>query len=151
MGNILAGVNLGGDSIVFIFWRPTAERASRAGSYRKFEAPSGVTETRGETMKNILDGGSEEGPIARSRRRARELDEESLASAKRGAEQLIRRLGREPFDEERILIEHVAILDARTQSLRKWGKHKEADASTLILSRLLVDLRKMRVRPPQMP
>ena len=89
---------------------------------------------------------SSKGPIARARCRARELGEESLTLAKGEAERLIRCLGREPFDEERILIEHVAILDTRTRILREWGKQKEADAATLVLSKLLGDLRKMRPR-----
>jgi hypothetical protein len=101
-------------------------------------------------MTNLSDADSNEGSIARARRRARELDEKCLVSAKREAERIIQRLGREPFDEERILIEHVAILDARTRTLRKWGKQKEADASTLILSKLLGDLRKMRTHSQQM-
>jgi hypothetical protein len=48
-------------------------------------------------MKNIFDGDSNEGQISRARRRARELGEENLASAKREAERLLQLLGREPF------------------------------------------------------
>ena len=87
-----------------------------------------------------------EGTIARDRRRARELGEEGLALAKCEAQRLIQCLGREPTVAERILIEHVATVDVRARTLRAWGRHKEADAVTLILSKLLNDFHKMRPR-----
>jgi hypothetical protein len=130
------------------------DRGARAASGERticFDLPNGDTaaETDHEktmTDQNSFDANSNEGLIARARRRAHELAEGSLISAGREAERRIQCLGREPCDEELILIEHIAILDVRTRMLRKWGKQKEADAATLILSKLLSDLHKMRPR-----
>jgi hypothetical protein len=92
------------------------------------------------------DTNSNEGPIARARRKTRELGEESLALAEREAEQFIQCLGREPTGAERILIEHITILDLRTRKLRAWGRHTEADATTQILMKALGELHKIRPR-----
>jgi hypothetical protein len=90
--------------------------------------------------------GINEGPIARARQRARELGEEGLALAKREAEQLIQDFGREPTGSERILLEHIAILDVRIRALRKWRRQREADALTLVLVKSLGELSKLRAR-----
>jgi hypothetical protein len=91
-------------------------------------------------------GTNNDGQIARAERKARELGEEGLETAERQAEQFIQTLRYEPTGAERKLIEHIAILDVRTRALRRWGKQKEADAVTLILSKLLGELHKMRPR-----
>jgi hypothetical protein len=98
------------------------------------------------TDHNSPDISSNEGPIARARRRTRELGEGGLALAKCEAEPVIQSLGREPSGPERILIEQIAILDVRTRTLRAWGRHTEADAVTLILMKSLGELHKMRPR-----
>ena len=92
------------------------------------------------------DANSNEGPIARARRRNRELGEQSLALAEREAKQFIQCLAREPTGAERILIEHITILDVRTRKLRAWGRHAEADATTQILMKSLGELHKVRPR-----
>jgi hypothetical protein len=94
----------------------------------------------------IMTDNSNEGTIARGRRRTRELGEEILATAKREAEGFLQRLAREPTGTDRILIEHVAILDVRARTLRAWGRQTEADAVTLILMKSLGELQKMQPR-----
>jgi hypothetical protein len=86
-----------------------------------------------------------EGAIARAQRKALELGEECLTTAKHEAEQMIEGLGRQPRLAERLCIEHVAILDVRARTLRSWGMHREADAVTQPLMKSLSELDKMRV------
>jgi len=96
------------------------------------------------TAKNISDRKVNEGPIARARRRARELGEDGLALAKCEADQIIQGLGREPDFAERRCIEHFAILDVRVRTLRAWNLHEAADDATSLLMKALGELKRIR-------
>jgi hypothetical protein len=85
---------------------------------------------------------TDEEPIARALRRARELGEECLALAKLEVERLTQNLGRTPSFAERVLLEHVAYLTVRIRALRSWGRHREADDATRLLATLLKNFEK---------
>jgi hypothetical protein len=86
---------------------------------------------------DLPTGNSDEGPIARARRRAFELGEGCLILAKTEAEQLAQELGRKPSFAEKCLFEHVAYLTVRIRTLRRWGQTREADDATRLLATLL--------------
>jgi hypothetical protein len=90
----------------------------------------------------LMTDTTDEEPIARALRRARELGEECLALAKLEVERLTQNLGRTPSFAERVLLEHVAYLTVRIRALRSWGRHREADDATRLLATLLKNFEK---------
>jgi hypothetical protein len=103
------------------------------------------------TDQNSSDTSSNEGPIARARRRTRELGEEGLALAKREAEQLFQDLGRKPSGTERILLEQVVTLNVRARTLRAWGRANEADGVARLLISAISVLHKFGIAPKALP
>jgi hypothetical protein len=95
------------------------------------------SETWGLMIEN-----SDEGPIARGRRRALELGEACLAQAELEAEQLAQDLGRKPTFAEKLLIEQIAYLSVRVRRLRAWGRSREADDTTRLLATILIAFEK---------
>jgi hypothetical protein len=86
---------------------------------------------------------TDEGPIARGRRRALELSgEECLAAARLEAEQLIQNLGRKPSVAEKLFLEEIAYLRVRVRRLRAWGQTREAEKAARLLATLLKDFAK---------
>jgi hypothetical protein len=91
----------------------------------------------------IMTDTTDEGPIARGRRRALELSgEECLAAARLQAEQLIQNLDRKPSVVEKILLEEIAYLRVRVQRLNAWGQTRLADKAARLLANLLKDFKK---------
>jgi hypothetical protein len=85
----------------------------------------------------------DEGPIARSRRRALELGEQCLALAKVEAERLIQEdLGRKPSLAEKLLLDEIACLKVRVARLREWGMVREADDTAKLLATILIAFEK---------
>jgi hypothetical protein len=85
---------------------------------------------------------SDEGPIARARRRAFELGEGCLALAKLEAEQLAQDLDRKPSFAEKLLLEQIAYFRVRVQKLRAWGRAREAEDTTKLLATILIAFEK---------
>jgi hypothetical protein len=85
---------------------------------------------------------SDEGPIARARRRAFELGEGCVSLAKSEAGQLASDLGRKPSFAEKLLLEQIAYLSVRVRRLRAWGRAREAEDTTKLLATILIAFEK---------